>query len=119
MILSVLARGACILIGAFSIFGALFTAHVSPGMVAGFCALVAALIPATRPGAADARSRWMLGASLLGLGWQVADVVVYYRHYAIAGNYYWWPASIFFFVALTLLALHAWRTLPARSAAAR
>lgn len=104
--LSVIARIVCVLYGVIALVGFLYFGSLSPGMLAGFLAFVAAVIPASRPDSTDQRSTSILTLSVLGLACQVADVIAYYWLHNIPGNYYPWPESIAAFFALALMALH-------------
>ncbi|MBB5016440.1 hypothetical protein [Rehaibacterium terrae] len=105
LVMGVLARLGGVLIGLFSVFGALFVGVVTPAMLAGACALVAAVLPARPRRGATA----MLGLALLGLAFQLGDVAVYYLRYAIPGNYYAWPLAALDFGVLWMLAAYAAR----------
>lgn len=115
IVFSVLSRMAAVGIGLFSLLGALWIAAVTPGMGAGLCAFSAAFIPATRPGETDKRSRTILALSLIGLLFQIGDVASYYLVPQFPGNYYFWPASIVYFVTLACMALVGLRSLPRRA----
>lgn len=98
VIFSVVLRIACILYGALSMLGFLFFGGLTPGMLAGFFAFAAAIIPASGHG-----STYIIRLATLGLLCQVADVALYYMIYNSPGNYYAWPQSIVFFCVLALM----------------
>jgi hypothetical protein len=106
LVLSGIARAICVLSGVLALFGFLYFGSLSVGMVAGFAALSAGIIPASRPGSTDHRSTSILALAAFGLVCQIADVVVYYSLHDIPGNYYAWPESIATFIALAVMALY-------------
>jgi hypothetical protein len=104
--MSGIARVVCTLFGALALVGFLYFGSLSVGMMAGFAALSAAIIPASRPGSTDHRSTSILTLATLGLVFQIADVIVYYSEHNIPGNYYAWPESVATFIALAVMALY-------------
>lgn len=117
-VFSVLARTLAIFLGLFSMMGALWIGHLTPGIVAGLCAFSAAFIPATRPGSIDKRSRAIFALSVIGFVLQVADVAYYYIAMNIPGNYYGWGAGVVYFATLAAMAWVGWRTTPGKARAA-
>jgi hypothetical protein len=104
--MSGIARAVCVLFGVLALLGFLYFGSLSVGMVAGFAALSAAIIPASRPGSTDHRSTSILTLAVFGLVCQFTDVVVYYSLHDVPGNYYAWPESIATFIALAVMALY-------------
>jgi len=106
MVLSVIARIACALMGAFSLIGFLHFGSLSIGMLGGFLALAAAVIPSSRPGSTDKRSTAILALATLGFMCEIVSIVQYYLIYDIPGNDHWWPGSIAFFGATAIMAAY-------------
>ena len=82
-----------------------------PTMLAGACAMAAAVIPPSKAGGSDNRSLIIIVLSLLGLVFQVADIAVYYYQNDFDGKHYWWSGSYAYFTGLTLMAVYGAVTL--------
>lgn len=104
--LSAIARIVCVLFGVIAFVGFLYFGSLSVGMLAGFLAFAAAVIPASLPSSTDQRSTAIFTLAVLGLVCQIADVIEYYWLHNIPGNYYAWPESIAGFFAIALMALY-------------
>ena len=104
--LSLFARLICVLLGTVVIFRFFFDWTFVPTMLAGGCALIAAVIPPSTPGSKDHRSLIIIVLSLLGLLFQVADVLVYYADNDFNGKHYWWSGAYAYFTGLTLMAVY-------------
>jgi small-conductance mechanosensitive channel len=111
MALSIISRIICVLLGTMAGFRLLFDWTFEPTMLAGACALAAAVIPPSRPGSNDHRSLAILVLALLGFLFQAADVVVYYYQHDFSGKHYWWSGAIAYFAGLTLMAAYGAVTL--------
>ncbi len=111
MALSVVARLFCVLLGTMVIFRFFLEWTFMPTMLAGACALVAAVIPPSRAGSNDHRSLTILLLALLGLAFQGADIVVYYYQNDFNGKHYWWSGATAYFIGLGLMALYGIVTL--------
>jgi hypothetical protein len=111
MALSLFARLICVLLGTVVIFRFFFEWTFMPTMLAGGCALVAALIPPSARGARDRRSLIIILLSVLGLLFQAADIVVYYVQNDFNGKHYWWSGAYAYFTGLTLMAVYGAITL--------
>jgi hypothetical protein len=116
--LSLFARLICVLLGTVVIFRFFFEWTFVPTMLAGACALVAAVIPPSTPGSKDHRSLIIVILSVLGLLFQVADVLVYYADNDFNGKHYWWSGAYAYFTGLTLMAVYGAITLYLRGRAA-
>ena len=109
--LSIISRILCVLLGTMAGFRLLFDWTLMPTMFAGACAIAAAVIPPSRPGANDRRSLAIVVLALLGLALQAADIVVYYFQNDFNGKHYWWSGAVAYFVGLTLMAAYGVITL--------
>ena len=106
MALSVISRLLCVLLGTMVIFRFFFDWTFMPTMLAGGCAMAAAVIPPSRPDGNDRRSLMIFVLALLGLVFQGADIVVYYYQNNFDGKHYWWSGATAYFVGLTLIAFY-------------
>ncbi len=106
MALSVIARLICVLLGTMVIFRFFFEWTFMPTMLAGACALAAAVIPPSRRDSNDRRSLVIMVLSVLGLLLQCADIVVYYYQNDFNGKHYWWSGATAYFTGLALMALY-------------
>jgi len=111
MALSIIARLICVLLGTMVIFRFFLDWTLMPTMFAGACAMAAAVIPPSRRGAHDRRSLWILILSLLGVVFQLADIVVYYWQNDFSGKHYWWSGANAYFIGLGLMAVYGAITL--------
>ena len=111
MALSLLARLFCVLIGTMAGVRFLFDWTLMPTMFAGACAIVAAVIPPSRPGSNDHRSLIIIVLALLGIVFQLADIAVYYAQHDDNGKHYWWSGAVGYFVSLGLMVLYGAATL--------
>lgn len=111
MALSVVSRLFCALLGTMAFFRFFFDWTFMPTMLAGACAMAAAVIPPSRPGSNDRRSLAILLLALSGLAFQAADIVVYYMQNDFDGKHYWWSGATAYFVGLTLMAVYGAVTL--------
>lgn len=103
LLFSAIARGGCILLGMFSLFGSLFVGTLAPSTIAGLLGLAAALVPARSRNATNV----ILALVVAGLLSQVLDIAYYYWMLDIPGNDYWWPGSITYLVALLGMGMYA------------
>ena len=113
MALSVVARLLCVLLGSMVIFRFFFDWTFMPTMLAGACAVVAAMIPPSRRGGNDHRSLVIVLLAVLGLVFQAADIAVYYVQNDYNGKHYWWSGSYAYFAGLFLMAVYGlltWRS---------
>lgn len=111
MALSIIARLICVLLGTMVIFRFFFDWTFMPTMLAGACALVAAVIPPSSAGSHDRRSLTIIILSLLGLLFQAADILVYYIQNDFNGKHYWWSGAYAYFTGLGLMAIYGAVTL--------
>lgn len=92
------------------LFGQLFAGHFSVAASlaggAGLVSAVAAFKLASSAGWAAGWARWSALLALLGVA---LDVLDYYLHLNIPGNYYPWLLAGPFIAALALIAVTAWR----------
>lgn len=109
--LSLLSRIICVLLGTMAGFRLLFDWTFMPTMLAGVCAMAAAVIPPSRRGSNDRRSLAILLLALLGIVFQGADILVYYRENDFSGKHYWWSGAYAYFIGLGLMAVYGALTL--------
>jgi len=109
--LSILARLICVLLGTMVIFRFFLDWTFMPTMLAGGCAFSAAVIPPSSPGSKDRRSLTIIILSVLGLLFQLADILVYFIQNDFDGKHYWWSGAYAYFTGLTLMAVYGAITL--------
>lgn len=85
------ARVSGVFLGVFSLFGHLYFGYLTLGMIAGGFAFAAALTPVRRRGATDIRrASALIALAVIGLVFQLLDVVYYFWALAIPGSHYSW-----------------------------